>query len=120
MLRMILTVVLAIFLAGCGATKIRIVNRSNVPFRDVVVKFPSSTENYGTIPPGGASDYRTVKGAYHYAYIECTIEGQPAVLQPHDYVGETPLGSGNYSYALTYTGMTATQHDRLRLELVKE
>ena len=121
----ILAVGLMLLVGGCSSTEIRsteirLVNRSDVPLENVVVEFPSGTERFGTIPPRGATDYRQVERAYGYAYVEATIEGQPAVLQPIDYVGESLLGTGQFTYALTYNKDANSKHERLTLELVRE
>ena len=120
----LLIVAIALLLSGCGSpdgpASIRLINRSQVSLEDVVVKFPSVTEDYGTIAPGQATSYRTVDRAYRYAYVEATIQGQPAVLQPHDFVGESLLGPGHYAYALTYNNAAKSKYDRMRLELIRE
>ena len=88
----LLIVAMALVLGACGSpdgpTRIRLINRSDVPLEDVVVRFPSTTESYGTLAPGRATSYRTVDCAYGYAFVEATIQGQAAVVQPEDFVGE--------------------------------
>jgi len=121
----LLTVVLTLLAAGCSSTEIRsteirLIKRSDVPLEKVVVEFPSGIESYGTVPPGGATDYHQVERAYGYAYVEATIEGQPAILQPIDYVGEELLGNGAFAYALTYNKDADSTYERMRLELVRE
>lgn len=103
-----------------GTSRIRLINRSQVALKNVVVKFPSGEESFGTIPHDGTTDRREVERAYRYSYIEATVEGQPAVIQPIDYVGETLLGSGKYAYALTYNRRADSKYGRLQLELVEE
>lgn len=81
--------------------EIRVANKSNASLENVVVKFPSQTENWGIIESGGISDYRIIREAYAYAYVEVTVNGKKAIIQPTDYLGEKLLGPGKYTYVLT-------------------
>ncbi len=83
-----------------GPVEINIQNNSAVVFDHVVVTFPSQTEDYGAVDSGGESPYRTVERAYRYAYIEAHAGDETHILQPIDYVGETLLETGRYTYAL--------------------
>jgi hypothetical protein len=84
---------------------------------NVRVEFPSQTEVYGAIPPNGVTGYRVIKKAYRYAYIEAVVGGEPAVIQPIDYVGERELKAGKYTYVLTINARASSKYDRLRLKL---
>ena len=44
--------------------------------------------------------YQTFDLAYRYAFVELEIDGKTYTLQPIDYVGETPLENGNYTYSI--------------------
>ena len=44
--------------------------------------------------------YRSFDTAYNYAYIQIFIDDKEFKLQPIDYVGEQPLGIGNFTYLL--------------------
>ena len=83
-----------------GNVLIRVVNASPFAFDEVVVGFPSQNESYGALPVGGATPYRPVTAAYRYAYVRVRSGGKPVVQQPIDYVGETPLAPGRYSYVI--------------------
>jgi len=108
-------------LCGCRKeVRLRIANRSDVELLNVVVRFPSQTEKYGNILPGRTTEYRKVNKAYRYAYIEAVIEGKEAILQPQDYVGESLLSGGNYTYSLSYNPKASDKHGRLQLQLEKE
>lgn len=112
----LLPFVLIVLVAGCpapsepesggsepdvaGEVRIRIANESNVAFERVFVAFPGETREYGAIPAGSASAYHVVRQAYRYAYIEVHAAGDTLVLQPIDYVGESLLAGGSYTYAL--------------------
>ncbi len=103
------------FLAGCttsedaqmaapedtnGPVEINIQNNSAIAFDQVVVSFPSQREDYGAVDSGEESPYRTIEKAYRYAYIEAHAGDETHILQPIDYVGETLLETGRYTYAL--------------------
>ena len=96
--------------AGCpapteppGGVNIRVANESSFPFSDVDVVFPQDSVDYGTVPAHGASEYRRVTQAYSYALIIVQVGGEELRLQPVDYVGETALTAGRYTYALNVT-----------------
>ena len=82
------------------SSNIRVKNDSDLDYENVKVSFPSQEENYGNIEKGTVTAYRDVKIAYSYAYIEIFIESEKFVLQPIDYVGETSLGKGKFTYVL--------------------
>lgn len=112
--------VLVFSTAWSNTVEIRIANRSNFEMVGVRVGFPSQTEEYGSIPPGVVTEYRAVPKAYRYAYIETTVDGKRAVIQPIDYVGERELKSGKYTYVLTLSKTATSEYDRLRLKCIKD
>lgn len=83
-----------------GGVEIRVTNRSDRDFDQVVATFDPDRVDYGAVAKGATSDYRTVKQAYRYALVEVTAGGQTFRFHPIDYVGETPLEPGRYTYAL--------------------
>lgn len=96
--------------AGCGdpvsppgSVVIRIVNGSPFAFDEVEVNFSAQVEAYGPLPVGGRTQYRPVGQAYRYAYVRVRSGGKTVVQQPIDYVGETPLAPGRYSYVIELT-----------------
>lgn len=109
-----------ISMIGSNDVEIRISNQSNAAIEDVRVGFPSQTEDYGTIPAKGTTDYRVIKKAYRYAYVEAMVDGKRAVIQPFDYVGEKELKPGKYTYVLTINEKVTSGYDRLRLACRKE
>ena len=88
---------------GGGDVHIRIQNNSSFRFDRVDVVFPEDEVRYGSISANSSSAYREVSKAYRYAYIEVEVGGEELVLQPIDYVGETLLRSGRYTYVLNVT-----------------
>ncbi|NIR45397.1 MAG: hypothetical protein GWN99_13345 [Gemmatimonadetes bacterium] len=80
--------------------RIRLANLSSVDFDSVVVTFPEQVERYGRVPQGGVSEYRGVSQAYRYAHVEAFAGDETYLLEPIDYVGETLLAPGRYTYQL--------------------
>jgi hypothetical protein len=83
-----------------GTVLIRVVNASPFAFDEVVVGFPSQNESYGSLAVGAVTQYRPVTQAYRYANVRVSSGGKTVVQQPIDYVGETPLAPGRYSYVI--------------------
>jgi hypothetical protein len=96
-----------------GLVRINIQNSSNLDFDRVVALFPDQRVDYGAVPKGGQSDYRTVSLAYRYAYVEIFVGEKTYVVRPIDYVGETLLSEGRYTYVLDLRG------DEPRIELIR-
>lgn len=103
-------VALAVATAACsspfepsGDVHIRVANESSFAFGRVEVGFPESSVDYGSVKAHSVSTYSRVESAYRYAYIEVQIGGEELRIQPIDYVGETPLEPGRYTYALNVT-----------------
>lgn len=100
-------ILLLLLLGGCSAIstsaanpQIRVANRSQSNFTSVRVVFPSEEVSYGAVAAGAASAYESVERAYRYAQIEVFIGERRLVMQPIDFVGETLLEAGRYTYAL--------------------
>jgi len=101
----ILFLTLATITIGCTdvddeviAVNIRIQNASSLIFDEVQVA--DQAEVYMEISPDGFSEYQEYETAYQYAYIQITSGEEVYVLQPIDFVGETPLPIGLYTYVL--------------------
>jgi hypothetical protein len=86
--------------APIDGVHVRVANESSFAFEAVDVVFPEDSVDYGAVPSRGVSEYREVNTAYRYALIIVRIAGDEMRLQPIDYVGETPLREGRYTYAL--------------------
>jgi hypothetical protein len=98
-----------------GPVEIRVENASAAVMEAVRVAFPDEWQEYGTLAPGEASGYRTVALAYRIATVEATVGGELHRLQVIDFVGETPLSGGRYTYRLDlFEGASLT------LELVRD
>ena len=105
-----IVVILAAAITACtspfessGDVQVRVANNSSFAYDRVEVVFPENEVDYGRISAHGVSEYAGVETAYRYAYIEVEIDGEVLKIQPIDYVGETPLGPGFYTYQLNVT-----------------
>ena len=99
-----------IFIIGLGliscdilsddSTNIRIHNASEYDFQRVEVNTYDEPKGYGTIKSGEKSRYKTFEIAYRYTYVRLFVDENEFILQPIDFVGETPLGFGKFTYVL--------------------
>jgi hypothetical protein len=78
----------------------RVENVSGEVMQGVRVGFPAREVSYGNVGPGDITGYRTVDRAYRYAWVQTVVEEDTLTLQPIDYVGETLLDGGRYTYRL--------------------
>ena len=99
-----------------GRVEIRIKNDSNLDFDRVRVLLPDEPEvDYGPVPKGGVTAFRTTSRAYRYAGFSVKAGKEELSLQPIDYMGEQELPAGRYSYELGVDNGRLT----VRLEKVK-
>lgn len=84
-------------------TNLRIKNNSQYNFCNVYVNTPSGAVNCGILKKGQSSCYRTFDEVYRYAHIKLSMGDKVFELLPFDYVGEEPLGAGNFTYDLDIT-----------------
>lgn len=78
---------------------IRIKNNNSFIYDRVAVS--GTEEVYENVAAGEFSDYLVYEDAYQFASITITAGEQSYNLQIIDFVGETPLGLGFYTYELT-------------------
>lgn len=99
--------------------KIRLSNVSQFDFQNIKVDASSGNVNYGSVKAGEKSAYIVFEAAYRYAFIELEIDGKTYTLQPIDYVGETLLEDGNYTYQINAND-SQNQYQKLSLSLIKD
>ena len=99
--------------------KIRLSNVSQYDFQNIVVNTTTGDVNFENLKSGQKSDNKVFDKAYRYAFVELEINGQTYTLQPIDYVGETPLLNGNYTYQINAND-TEEQYIKLNLTLIEE
>lgn len=86
-----------------GDVEVRVANASSFDFQRVEVSFPEDEVNYGAVAAHRSSGYRRVSKAYGNAYVEVEVGGEELRIQPIDYVGESLLRPGRYTYELNLT-----------------
>lgn len=79
-----------------GPTMIRIHNASTYDYQELEV----GQHTFGDLSADGFTEYRDFGTAYHYNYVRLTIGGDEFIIQPIDYVGEEPLGEGDFTYEI--------------------
>jgi len=115
---------IVILFFGCSPnddeiTLIRVKNLSSFDFVDVIVNTSGGENNYGNILAETISGYKSFDFAYSYAFIELKINNDTYTVQPIDYVGETPIKPGKYTYQIDVLP-NGDQYSRLILTLVKD
>lgn len=98
---------------------IRLSNVSQYTFQNIVVNTTTGDTDFENIGPQEMSLYKTFETAYRYAFVELEIDGETYTLQPIDYVGETPLENGNYTYQIDANN-SQEQYSKLTLTLVED
>jgi hypothetical protein len=88
-------------LDDAAKANLRIVNTSSYDYCNVLVELNNQIVYYGNVGSGDATCYISFDSLYRYAYIELSIEGNPFVVQPIDFIGESPVAPGYYSYKIT-------------------
>jgi hypothetical protein len=86
-------------------TEIRIRNVSGFDYDGLQV----GDQTFGSLPAGAETRYRDFGTAYRYNYVRLEIEGDEMILQPVDYVGETPLGPERFTYEVRVIDRAAGQ-----------
>ncbi|MCB0635762.1 MAG: hypothetical protein KDC54_04060 [Lewinella sp.] len=82
--------------------EIRLENQTGKDFVSVYVNSNGAENNYPSLANGDRSAYKAYERAYGYGYVEAiTTVGDTLFVQPIDYVGETGLDNGQYTYVLT-------------------
>ncbi len=102
-----------------NAVNIRLSNVSGFDYENIVVIASGDEVDYGDLMAGETSDYKVFEKAYQYAYVELEIEGNTYTIQPIDYVGETPLENGAYTYQIDAND-SQEQHGKLSLTFVED
>ena len=101
---------------GDSKTEIRLRNASTFDLTNVTFAPGAPRLEFARIAPDGTTEYRTVDDAYPYGYLDVLVGGERRVLQPIDYVGESEIGAGRFTYVITIDGATRNP----RVDLVKD
>lgn len=91
-------------LVASGSVQLRVRNAGQEALQDLEVQLPShqliTAEWLGA---GETTGYQLVGQVYRYARIFASVNGEEHKLLPADYVGETPLSPGRYTYEIGVT-----------------
>jgi len=103
-----LSVVALTMLSACGRpfssegdTNVRLRNASSFELTAVTFRPGQAELKFARIAPGAATGYVPVASAYRYGYLDALVDGERRVLQPIDYVGESVIGAGRFTYVIT-------------------
>ncbi|WP_200975162.1 hypothetical protein [Echinicola sp. 20G] len=102
-----------------NSVNIRLRNVSSYDFKNIVINTGTGNAELGDLDANHTSSYRAYESAYRYAYIKVEIEGDAYVIQPIDFVGETPLKNGKYTYQIDAND-SEEQHGKLSLSFIKD
>ncbi|GAB3221517.1 hypothetical protein GCM10027454_14260 [Algoriphagus aestuariicola] len=98
---------------------IRIHNNSDVNFEKVTVQSGNEEQFFGDVLSRTASEYREFDYAFRYGAVWLQAEGRDFSLIPTDYVGETPLRNGFYTYRIGLSSANLSDAE-LTFELIDE
>ena len=108
-------------LLGCSKgpsdINIRLLNSSQLKFENITVDTSNEPTNFGDLDSGQFSEFKTFEIAYSYAYVELEIDGANRRIVPADYLGESILENGDYTYKLD---IDTTDSISLTIELIVE
>jgi hypothetical protein len=82
-------------------THIRLRNSSAFDLTSVTFRPGQAEIKFAHIEPGSTTNYIPVANAYSYGYLEVLVDGVRRVIQPIDYVGESFIGEGRFTYVIT-------------------
>ena len=99
--------------------KIRLSNVSPYNYQNIVVNTSTGNVNFENLESGQKTDYKVFEKAYRYSFVELQIADKTYTIQPIDYVGETPLETGNYTYQIKAND-SEDRYTRLSLTLIEE
>jgi hypothetical protein len=99
-------VVALLAVGGCGTlgldgpVRVRVENSSTVELDQVMLSTFDGVRTFEDLSPGEASRYVEVSKAYRMATVRVVVGVDTLSLTVIDYVGETPLDGGRYTYLL--------------------
>jgi len=103
-----------------SSVQIRIQNASpfRCKFENIIVNTYNKDVSFENLLTGQKSTYKKFDVAYSYAFVQLQINGKTYTIQPVDFVGETPLENGNYTYKIMANSPSDPYH-KLSMELIK-
>ena len=89
-----------------GPTRIRLRNASSFELTSVTFAPGSERVEFDRIAPSATTEYRSVKHAYSYGYFDALVAGVRRTIQPIDFVRESYIGEGKFTYQVTIDAQT--------------
>ena len=89
-----------------GPTRIRLRNASSFELESVTFAPGSERVEFARIGPNATTEYTSVDHAYSYGYFDALVAGERRTLLPIDYVGESYIGEGKFTYVITIDAQT--------------
>jgi hypothetical protein len=96
-----------------GPTRIRLRNASSFELTSVTFAPGSERVEFTRIGPNAITEYRSVEHAYSYGYFDALVAGVRRTIQPIDFVGESYIGEGKFTYQVTIDAQTKNPIIRL-------
>jgi hypothetical protein len=96
-----------------GLVEIRIENNSTYGFSNILIGAGNDQKSYEPLAAKAKSKYQTYTNAYRYNSIEIEIEYNKYNIVPYDFVGESALQPGKYTYQIS----VLDQPDKRSLDL---
>jgi hypothetical protein len=95
---------LVLVFAGCTESEPTTVRICNDTGFDINAVAWNTIYAVDVLPIGACSDYETpTTDVYRYTAVTFRVQTDAFMIQPVDFVGETPLGDGAWSYHLSIT-----------------
>jgi hypothetical protein len=88
-----------------GKVRIRLHNLDSIALTDIFVQWPADSARFDSLPAKAYTGYIAVDTAYRYAYIKAKAGKRVRICQPKDFVGESLLAPGRYTYAISPAGV---------------
>ncbi len=94
--------------AGCNVVgnddtevEIRVQNTSSFAIENLRISTGGGDFTYKSLEPGEFSDYKIYDYSYSYFFTSFSIDTNNFVQQPIDYVGESKIKNGKYTYRIS-------------------
>jgi hypothetical protein len=108
MKKLLLLTLVVVVLATCkktkfspeGPTDVRIKNKTNITFNEVIVNTSGGIDTLGTIIPGGVSEYYRFDKAFPKAEISARINNVLYSTGAVNYFGMTYIGQAKITYTV--------------------
>ena len=120
MIRLIIFSAILLFAISCNKQEDRVLlrerNVSTEDFKNVRLY----QQSMGDVDAGKETGYKEFEMAYRIAYVQLELKGVTVSLIPIDFVGETPLENGKYTFEIGVNPLAQSVYDQITLQLVED